>query len=121
MDLDGLDLLNSSDDRDSRASGTRESSEKEADSKSTSMERKDGAKSRHYHSFSMDSFMGKFNLAADDESPKLSLPSPSADFTRTGSGSLQGDVVALFDMEFANGEYTEAEKRKSWQMSVLRR
>jgi hypothetical protein len=51
MDLDGLDLLNSSDDRDSRASGTRESSEKEADSKSTSMERKDGAKSRHYHSF----------------------------------------------------------------------
>jgi hypothetical protein len=45
MDLDGLDLLNSSDDRDSRASGTRESSEKKADSKSTSTERKDGAKS----------------------------------------------------------------------------
>jgi hypothetical protein len=42
MDLDGLDLLNSSDDRDSRASGTRESSEKETDNKSTSTERKDG-------------------------------------------------------------------------------
>jgi hypothetical protein len=65
--------------------------------------------------------MGKFNLAASDESPKLLLPSPSTNFTRTSSGSLQGDVVPLFDMEFANGEYTEAEKRKSWQMSVLRR
>jgi hypothetical protein len=69
----------------------------------------------------MDSFMGKFNLAAGDESPKLPLPSPSAGFARTGSGSLQGGVVALFDMEFANEECTEAEKRKSWQMSVLRR
>jgi hypothetical protein len=108
MDLDGLDLLNSSDDRDSRASGTRESSEKKADSKSTSTERKDGAKSWHCHNFSMDSFMRKFNLAAGDESPKLSLPSPSSGFAWTGSGSLQGGVVALFDMEFANGEYTEA-------------
>jgi hypothetical protein len=88
MDLDGLDLLNSSDDHDSRASGTRESSEKEADSKSTLTERKDGAKSHHCHNFSMDSFMGKFNLAAGDESPKLPLPYPSAGFTWTGSGSL---------------------------------
>jgi hypothetical protein len=121
MNLDGLDLLNSSNDRDSRANGTHESSEKEADSKSTSTERKDGAKYRHCRSFPMDNFMGKFNLAAGDESPKLLLPSPSTGFARTASGSLQGGVVALFDMEFANGEYTEVEKRKSWQMSVLRR
>jgi hypothetical protein len=55
MDLDGLDPLNSSedrhDDRDSRASGTRagsaaESSENEAESQSTSVDRKDGAKSQ---------------------------------------------------------------------------
>nr|CAB3483709.1 unnamed protein product [Digitaria exilis] len=53
MDLDGLDPLNSSedrhDDRDSRASGTRagsaaESSENEAESQSTSVDRKDGGK-----------------------------------------------------------------------------
>jgi hypothetical protein len=116
MDLDGLDLLNSSedrhDDRDSRASGTRESSENEVDSQSTSAERKDGGKSRHCRSLSMDSFMGKLNLAAGDESPKLPLPSPGAGLARTGSGSLQGGAVALFDMEFANGEFTEAEKKK---------
>jgi hypothetical protein len=113
MDLDGLDLLNSSEDHhDDRASGTRESSENEADIQSTSAERKDGGKSRHCRSLSMDSFMGRLNLAAGDESPKLPLPSPSAGLARTGSGSLQGGAVALFDMEFANGEFTEAEKKK---------
>ncbi|KAK3124031.1 hypothetical protein QOZ80_8AG0639500 [Eleusine coracana subsp. coracana] len=121
MDLDGLDPLNSSedrhDDRDSRASGTRagsaaESSENEAESHSTSVERKDGAKSRHCRSLSMDSFMGKLNLAAGDESPKMQLPSPSGGLARSGSGSLEGGAVALFDMEFANGEFTESEKKK---------
>ncbi|XP_062192322.1 bZIP transcription factor 29-like [Phragmites australis] len=121
MDLDELDPLNSSeerhDDRDSRASGTRagsaaESSENEAESQSTSVERKDGGKSRHCRSLSMDSFMGKLNFAAGDESPKLPLPSLSGGLTRSGSGSLEGGAVALFDMEFANGEFTEAEKKK---------
>ncbi|CAL5000113.1 unnamed protein product [Urochloa decumbens] len=122
MDLDGLDPLNSSedrhDDRDSRASGTRagsaaESSENEAESQSTSVDRKDGGKSRHCRSLSMDSFMGKLNFAAGDESPKLPLPSPGGGgLTRSGSGSLEGGAVALFDMEFANGEFTESEKKK---------
>ncbi|KAL6646282.1 hypothetical protein ACP70R_017890 [Stipagrostis hirtigluma subsp. patula] len=121
MDLDGLDPLNSSeerhDDRDSRASGTRagsaaESSENEAESQSTSADRKDGGKSRHCRSLSMDSFMGKLNFAAGDESPKLPLPSPSGGLTRSGSGSLEGGAVALFDAEFANGEFSEAEKKK---------
>jgi hypothetical protein len=114
-----LDPLNSSEDRhDDRASGTRagsaaESSENEADSQSASADRKDAGKSRHCRSLSMDSFMGKLNLAAADESPKLPLPSPSASLARTGSGSLQGGgAVALFDMEFANGEFTEADKKK---------
>ncbi|CAO2211714.1 unnamed protein product, partial [Urochloa humidicola] len=122
MDLDGLDPLNSSedrhDDRDSRASGTRagsaaESSENEAESQSTSVDRKDGGKSRHCRSLSMDSFMGKLNFAAGDESPKLPLPSPGGgSLTRSGSGSLEGGAVALFDMEFANGEFSESEKKK---------
>ncbi|XP_062196078.1 bZIP transcription factor 29-like [Phragmites australis] len=121
MDLDGLDPLNSSgerhDDRDSRASGTRtgsaaESSENEAESQSTSVERKDAAKSRHCRSLSMDSFMGKLNFAAGDESPKLPLPSPSGGLTRSGSRSLEGGAAALFDAEFANGEFSEAEKKK---------
>jgi hypothetical protein len=124
MDLDGLDPLNSSedrhDDRDSRASGTTragsaaESSENEAESQSTSADRKDGGKSRHCRSLSMDSFMGKLNFAAGDESPKLPLPSPraSGSLTRSGSGSLEGGAVALFDMEFSNGEFTESEKKK---------
>ncbi|XP_066352200.1 bZIP transcription factor 29-like [Miscanthus floridulus] len=121
MDLDGLDPLNSSedrhDDRDSRASGTRagsaaESSENEAESQSTSADRKGGGNSRHCRSLSMDSFMGKLNFAAGDESPKLPLPSPGGSLTRSGSGSLEGGAVALFDMEFANGEFTESEKKK---------
>ena len=121
MDLDGLDPLNSSedrhDDRDSHASGTRagsaaDSSENEAESQSTSVDRKDGGKSRHCRSLSMDSFMGKLNFAAGDESPKLPLPSPGGGLTRSGSGSLEGGAVALFDMEFANGEFTESEKKK---------
>ncbi|CAL5013916.1 unnamed protein product [Urochloa decumbens] len=116
MDLDGLDPLNSSedrhDDRDSRASGTRagsaaDSSENEAESQSTSVDRKDGGKSRHCRSLSMDSFMGKLNFAAGDESPKLPLPSPGG-----GGLTLEGGAVALFDMEFANGEFTESEKKK---------
>ncbi|KAM3190108.1 hypothetical protein ACQJBY_068369 [Aegilops geniculata] len=123
MDLDGMDALNSSedrhDDRDShsRASGTRaasaaESSENEAESQSTSAERKDGAKSRHCRSLSMDSFMGKLNYATGDDSPKLPLPSPSG-LSRSGSGSLDGGGAAsLFGNEFANGEFTEAEKKK---------
>ncbi|KAG0524246.1 hypothetical protein BDA96_07G194200 [Sorghum bicolor] len=121
MDLDGLDPLNSSEDRhedrDSRASGTRagsaaESSENEAESQSTSVDRKDGGKSRHCRSLSMDSFMGKLNFAAGDESPKLPLPSPGGSLTRSGSGSMEGGAVALFDMEFANGEFTDSEKKK---------
>nr|CAB3481628.1 unnamed protein product [Digitaria exilis] len=121
MDLDGLDPLNSSedrhDDRDSRASGTRagsaaESSENEAESQSASVDRKDGGKSRHCRSLSMDSFMGKLNFAAGDESPKLPLPSPGGGLTRSGSGSLEGGAVALFDMEFSSGEFSESEKKK---------
>ncbi|CAM0911761.1 unnamed protein product [Alopecurus aequalis] len=123
MDLDGMDALNSSedrhDDRDSRASGTRagsaaDSSENEADSQSTSAERKDGGKSRHCRSLSMDSFMGKLNFAAGDESPKLPLPSSGdGGLSRTGSGSLDGGGAAtLFGTEFANGEFNEAEKKK---------
>jgi hypothetical protein len=56
--------------------------------------------------------MGKLNFAAGDESPKLPLPSPGGSLTRSGSGSLEGGAVALFDMEFANGEFTESEKKK---------
>ncbi|WVZ91829.1 hypothetical protein U9M48_037952 [Paspalum notatum var. saurae] len=124
MDLDALDPLNSSDDRhddrDSRASGTRagsaaDSSENEAESNSTPVDMKGGGgKSRHCRSLSMDSFMGKLNFAAGDESPKLPLPSPgsSGGLTRSGSGSLEGGAVALFDMEFTNGEFTESEKKK---------
>ncbi|KAG8087778.1 hypothetical protein GUJ93_ZPchr0010g10247 [Zizania palustris] len=121
MDLDGMDPLNSSEerheDRDSRASGTRagsaaESSENEAESNSTSAERKDGSKSRHCRSLSVDSFMGKLNFAAGDESPKLPLPSPSGGLSRSGSGSIDGGAAILFGAEFANGEFTEAEKKK---------
>ncbi|KAG8048139.1 hypothetical protein GUJ93_ZPchr0008g13441 [Zizania palustris] len=121
MDLDGMDALNSSEeqheDRDSRASGTRagsvaESSENEAESHSTSVEGKDGGKSRHCRSLSMDSFMGKLNFTVGDESPKLPLPSPSGGLSRSGSGSLDGGAAALFGAEFANGEFTEAEKKK---------
>jgi hypothetical protein len=121
MDLDGLDPLNSSedrhDDRDSRASGTRagsaaESSENEAESQSTSADRKDGGKSRHCRSLSIDSFMGKLSFAAGEESPKLPLPSPGGSLTRSGSGSLEGGAVALFNMEFTNGEFTDSEKKK---------
>ncbi|KAE8789061.1 bZiP-like transcription factor [Hordeum vulgare] len=122
MDLDGMDTLNSSEDhhhdRDShsRASGTRaasaaESSENEAESQSTSAERKDGAKSRHCRSLSMDSFMGKLNYATCGDSPKLPLLSPSGGLSRSGSGS-GGSVASLFGTEFAKGEFTEAEKKK---------
>jgi hypothetical protein len=116
MDLDGLDLLNTSedhhDDHDSCASGARESIENDANSQSMSAEWMDGEKSQHCRSLSMDSFMGKHNLATGDESPKMPLPSPSVGLAQTGNGSLQGGTVALFDMEFANGEFTEAETKK---------
>lgn len=120
MDLDGMDALNSDDRDDSRASGTRagsaaESSENEAESQSTSAQRKDGGgKSRHCRSLSMDSFMGKLNFAAGDESPKLPLASSSGGgLSRSGSGSLDGGgAAALFGTEFANGEFSEAEKKK---------
>uniref|UniRef100_A0A0E0AYF2 BZIP domain-containing protein n=1 Tax=Oryza glumipatula TaxID=40148 RepID=A0A0E0AYF2_9ORYZ len=119
MDLDGMEALNSSEerheDRDSRASGTRagsvaDSSENEAESHSTPVERKDGGgKSRHCRSLSVDSFIEKLNF---DESPKLPLPSPSGGLSRSGSGSLDGGAASLFGAEFANGEFTEAEKKK---------
>uniref|UniRef100_A0A0D9XAF3 BZIP domain-containing protein n=1 Tax=Leersia perrieri TaxID=77586 RepID=A0A0D9XAF3_9ORYZ len=125
MDLDGMDALNSSDepheDRDSRASGNRagsaaESSENEAESHSNSVERNDGgSKSRHCRSLSVDSFMGKLNFAAGDESPKLPLPSPSGGgggLSRSGSGSLDGGAAILFGAESANWEFSEAEKKK---------
>ncbi|VAH76920.1 unnamed protein product [Triticum turgidum subsp. durum] len=94
MALDGMDALNSSkdrhDDRDShsRASGTRaaratKSSENEGESQSTSVERKDEAKSRHCRSLSMDNFMGKLTYATCDDSPKLPLPSPCGDLSIT--------------------------------------
>ncbi|KAF0898281.1 hypothetical protein E2562_007135 [Oryza meyeriana var. granulata] len=121
MDLDGMEALNSSEDRhedrDSRASGTRagsvaDSSENEAESHSTSVEKKDGGKSRHCRSLSVDSFIGKLNFTAGDDSPKLPLPSPSGGLSRSGSGSLDGGAATLFGAEFANGEFTEAEKKK---------
>jgi hypothetical protein len=42
----------------------------------------------------MVSFMGKLILAADDESPKLPLPSASIGLAWTVSGPLQGSTVA---------------------------
>ncbi|VAI74641.1 unnamed protein product [Triticum turgidum subsp. durum] len=57
--------------------------------------------------------MGKLNYATGDDSPKLPLPSPSGGLSRSGSGSLDGGGAAsLFGTEFANGEFTEAEKKK---------
>jgi hypothetical protein len=60
----------------------------------------------------MDNFIGNLNLAATDESPKLLLPSPNGGLAWTGSDSVEGGAVALFDMEFVNGEFTEDEKKK---------
>jgi hypothetical protein len=59
--------------------------------------------------------MGKLNFAAGDESPKLPMPSPGGGgLSRSGSGSLDGGggATALFGAEFANGEFSEAEKKK---------
>lgn len=123
------------DDLDSRASGTKtnggDSSDNEATSSvnecgtsvqkpraSTLAERREGLKrnaggdiaptTRHYRSFSMDSFMEKMNFA--EESPKM--PPPGAHPGQLSpTNSLDANTNA-FSMEFGNGEFSGVELKK---------
>ncbi|KAG8643980.1 hypothetical protein MANES_11G081300v8 [Manihot esculenta] len=120
-------------DLDSRASGTKttggDSSDNDAESSVnesgssmpraglSSNEKREGIKrtaggdiaptTRHYRSFSMDSFMGKLNFG--DESPKLP-PSPGTRPVQLSpSNSSDGNA---FSLEFGNGEFSGAELKK---------
>ncbi|KAG8087779.1 hypothetical protein GUJ93_ZPchr0010g11035 [Zizania palustris] len=143
MDLDGMDPLNSSEerheDRDSRASGTRagsaaESSENEAESNSTSAERKDGSKSRHCRSLSVDSFMGsstlpqfteaeKKKIMANERLAEIALTDPKRDF---GKPAVCGKVKGAQDEDIQELEHkvqvlqTEA-TTLSAQLTMLQR
>ncbi|CAD5163953.1 unnamed protein product [Musa acuminata subsp. malaccensis] len=136
MNLDGFDALNSSEDNredlNSRDSGSKtnaaDSSENEADSKAKE-HLKGGLKrnaagdpsqvmaaSRHCRSFSMDSFMGKFNL---EEEPQKLLPS-SGLRARQSSKSNSFDVAPnTFSLEFGNGLFTAAEMKKIMENEKL--
>lgn len=138
MNLDSLDILNSSgtedrNDLESRASGSKtngaESSENEAESESSMDEglsrmgeRKERNKRcavddpamntippRHCRSVSMDSFMGKLNLG--DQHPKLPPSTGSTPAQHSRSGSLDG-TSSTFSLEFGNGEFSSAELKK---------
>ncbi|XP_078173642.1 bZIP transcription factor 29-like [Carex rostrata] len=134
MNLDNLEMLNSSE-----ASGTKDSSENEAESSSVnetgassgmndhkregsgnkrgaSVELVDQVNPRHCRSLSMDSFMGRLNFGED--SPKLGpvspgIPSPgnqsSGGLSR--SGSMDGSLNP-FGMELGAGEFNEVEIKK---------
>ncbi|CAL9146283.1 unnamed protein product [Musa hybrid cultivar] len=136
MNLDGFDALNSSEDNredlNSRDSGSKtnaaDSSENEADSKAKE-HLKGGLKrnaagdpaqvmatSRHCRSFSMDSFMGKFNL---EEEPQKLLPSPGLR-ARQSSKSNSFDVAPnTFSLEFGNGLFTATEMKKIMENEKL--
>lgn len=129
MNLDNLEMLNSSE-----ASGTKDSSENEAESSSVnetgassgmndhkregsgnkrgaSVELVDQVNPRHCRSLSMDSFMGRLNFGED--SPKLGPVSPgnqsSGGLSR--SGSMDGSLNP-FGMELGAGEFNEVEIKK---------
>ncbi|CAN1163453.1 bZIP transcription factor 29 [Linum perenne] len=122
MHLDNVDPLNSSGtednkDLDSRASGTKtngtESSDNEAESHVKGLKRSAdgdiGPAGRHCRSVSMDSFMGGLRL--DDESMMMKLPPIGQQHHSPGSSSMQGHL-SKFNLEFGNGEFTEAELKK---------
>lgn len=123
-------------DLDSRASGTKtnggNSSDNEVESSmnesgssarrsalTSSAEKREGVKRsaegdiaptvRHYRSISMDSFMGKLNLG--DESPKLP-PSPGPRPGQHSPSNSMDGTSGTFSLEFANGEFNEAELKK---------
>ena len=132
MNLDSMDMLNSSgtenrEDLDSRASGTKtnggDSSDNEAESSvnertGLSDHKREGNKrsaggdiapsTRHYRSVSMDSFMGKLNFG--DESPKVPLSPGNRPGQHSPSNSMDGNNA--FSLEFGNGEFSGAELKK---------
>ncbi|KAK9677776.1 hypothetical protein RND81_11G166200 [Saponaria officinalis] len=120
------------DDMDSRASGSKtngcDSSDNEAESSvnesgssshrpmtTSSGERKRSAvgeaasNTRHYRSVSMDSFIGSMSFG--DESPKLP-PSPSTGVAQLSLKDPAAGNSNAFNLEFGNGEFTEAEMKK---------
>lgn len=65
--------------------------------------------SRHYRSFSMDSFMDKLNYG--DDSPKMP-PSPGTLLGQASPANSMGANSNAFNLEFGNGEFTGAEVKK---------
>ncbi|CAN0906424.1 bZIP transcription factor 29 [Linum grandiflorum] len=118
--IDNIDPLNSSGtedkDWDSRISGTKtngtENSDNEAESHIKGLKRNAdgeiGPAGRHSRSVSMDSFMGSLQL--DDELLKLP-PAGNRIGQLSPSSSMQGNFTK-FNLEFGNGEFTEAELKK---------
>ncbi|XP_051146617.1 bZIP transcription factor 29-like [Andrographis paniculata] len=64
---------------------------------------------RHYRSFSMDSFMGNMNFG--DDSSKMP-PSPGAHLGQLSPSNSIDSNSNSFNMEFGNGEFTGAELKK---------
>lgn len=137
MNLDDIDVFNSSDEKlgienkeDSKASGSKtngcDSSDNEATSGSVqkhgvylSAAKKEGLKrnafgdiastSRHHRSVSMDSFMGKINYA--EEFPSA-LPSPGATPGQLSPASSIDANSDAFSLEFGNGEFSSSDLQK---------
>jgi hypothetical protein len=134
MNLENLEMLNSSE-----ASGTKDSSENEAESSSINEtgassgmneQKREGSGNkrgatgellspvnpRHCRSLSMDSFMGRLNFG--EESPKLgpvSPGNPSPGNHSSGGLSRRGSLdrsINPFDGELGAGEFNEAEIKK---------
>ncbi|KAJ4777102.1 Basic-leucine zipper (bZIP) transcription factor family protein [Rhynchospora pubera] len=134
MNFENMEMLNSSE-----ASGTKDSSENEAESSSINEtgassglneQKREGSghkrgatgeplapvNPRHCRSLSMDSFMGRLNFGED--SPKLGpvspgIPSPGNQSSggHSRSGSMDG-AVNPFGADFGAGEFNEAEIKK---------
>ncbi|KAF8093198.1 hypothetical protein N665_0389s0056 [Sinapis alba] len=132
MNLDNIDALNSSDNRDdiesSRASGTKTNgsdtegetssvNESAGDHNHSNLKRRAGGgdiapTTRHYRSVSVDScFMDKFSFADESLKPP---PSPATTLSSrkvSPTNSVDGGAAA-FSIEFKNGEFTAAEMKK---------
>ncbi|KAJ0229981.1 bZIP transcription factor 29 [Hirschfeldia incana] len=138
MNLDNIDALNSSENRDdmesSRASGTKTNGGSDTEGESSSVNesgcggdhnnntlkrRASGGgggdiapTTRHYRSVSVDScFMDKLSFASADDSLKPP-PSPGSTMSRKVSPTNSADGGGAFSIEFKNGEFTAAEMKK---------
>ncbi|KAG6510727.1 hypothetical protein ZIOFF_028761 [Zingiber officinale] len=120
MDLDGFDMLNSSEDNHRRDSGSRmNGTENEAESNTSLGAAKQGwadrpglvtVASRHCRSLSMDSCTGRFHF--EEEPSKLQRPCRGFRAESSARVDCPDTEPNTFILEFGNGQFTAAEMKK---------